>query len=94
MSVRKPRLSDPGRSPGVRQIVACFSAVAYFFRKELHERLRIPIGLIQTCWGGSAAEVWTKKEKLLEFVEFKYRVLQLDSLEATTEKLQAKYEKE
>jgi len=36
-----------------------FSAVAYFFGKKLHDQLKVPIGLIESCWGGSSAEVWT-----------------------------------
>lgn len=38
-----------------------FSAVAYFFARELTERLKIPVGIIHTSWGGSAAEAWTPK---------------------------------
>ncbi|MBN9384694.1 MAG: family 43 glycosylhydrolase [Chitinophagaceae bacterium] len=36
-----------------------FSAVAYFFGKQLYTSLHVPIGLIQSCWSGSSAEVWT-----------------------------------
>lgn len=36
-----------------------FSSVGFFFGKELHEKLRMPIGLIQTAWGGSRIEPWT-----------------------------------
>jgi sialate O-acetylesterase len=36
-----------------------FSAVAYFFGRELHRKLDIPIGLIHTSWGGTPAEAWT-----------------------------------
>ncbi|MDZ7604479.1 MAG: sialate O-acetylesterase [Cyclobacteriaceae bacterium] len=36
-----------------------FSAVAYFFGRELHKNLNIPIGLINTSWGGTPAEAWT-----------------------------------
>ncbi|MBD0831622.1 sialate O-acetylesterase [Aestuariibaculum sediminum] len=35
-----------------------FSAVAYFFGRELHKELNIPIGLINSSWGGTRAEVW------------------------------------
>jgi sialate O-acetylesterase len=36
-----------------------FSAVAYYFGKDLQSSLRIPIGLIHTSWGGTPAEAWT-----------------------------------
>lgn len=36
-----------------------FSAVAYFFGRELQGKLDVPIGLINTSWGGSAIEPWT-----------------------------------
>jgi len=36
-----------------------FSAVGYFFGRELHRELAVPIGLICTAWGGSRIEPWT-----------------------------------
>lgn len=36
-----------------------FSAVAYFFGRELHESLGMAIGLIGTYWRGTPAEAWT-----------------------------------
>lgn len=36
-----------------------FSAVGYFFGKRLHDALDVPIGLIDSSWGGTAAEGWT-----------------------------------
>jgi sialate O-acetylesterase len=36
-----------------------FSAAAYFFGKKLNSNLNVPIGLINTSWGATAAEVWT-----------------------------------
>jgi sialate O-acetylesterase len=36
-----------------------FSAVAYFFGLNLHEQLGVPIGLIDTSWGGTRIEPWT-----------------------------------
>ncbi|MBN1125059.1 MAG: hypothetical protein JXA82_08625 [Sedimentisphaerales bacterium] len=38
-----------------------FSAAAYFFGRELHKELNIPIGLIHTSWGGTPAEAWTRR---------------------------------
>ncbi len=39
-----------------------FSAVAYFFGRELHQKLNVPIGLINCSWGGTNAETWTPRE--------------------------------
>jgi len=37
-----------------------FSAVAFFFGRKLHNELRVPVGLIQSTWGGTHAESWTR----------------------------------
>ena len=39
-----------------------FSAIGYFFGQKIHTTLNIPVGLINSSWGGSPAEVWTPKE--------------------------------
>ncbi len=44
--------------------IAGFSAVAYFFGRELNTRMNVPIGLIHTSWGGTPAEAWTRKQEL------------------------------
>ena len=36
-----------------------FSAVAYYFGRELHRELNVPIGLIDSSWGGTRIEPWT-----------------------------------
>ena len=36
-----------------------FSAVAYYFGLELHKRLGVPVGLVQSAWGGTLIEPWT-----------------------------------
>jgi sialate O-acetylesterase len=36
-----------------------FSAIGYFFGKKLNKDLNVPIGLINSSWGGTPAEVWT-----------------------------------
>lgn len=46
------------------QTVGGFSAVAYFFGKELHKQLGQPVGLIHTSWGGTPAESWTERSAL------------------------------
>ncbi|MFA6713902.1 MAG: sialate O-acetylesterase [Victivallales bacterium] len=42
-----------------RQNVAGFSAVGYYFGLELCRELKVPIGLIESAWGGTRIEPWT-----------------------------------
>lgn len=41
-----------------------FSAVGYFFGQDIQKELNVPVGLIQSSWGGTAAEWWTPLEGL------------------------------
>jgi sialate O-acetylesterase len=43
---------------------ARFSAVAYFFGRDLEGRLHVPMGLIESNWGGTPAQSWTSREAL------------------------------
>ncbi len=48
-----------------------FSATAYFFGKKLYDELHVPVGLIESAWGGTPSESWTSAgalEKAGEFV--------------------------
>lgn len=41
-----------------------FSALAYFFGKELNELTGVPVGLIRSCWGGTPVEAWMSEEAI------------------------------
>lgn len=41
-----------------------FSATAYFFAKELRKHINVPIGLINSSWGGSRIETWMSSRSL------------------------------
>ncbi len=43
---------------------ASFTAVGYFFAREVYEQLGVPIGLVLTSWGGTPAEAWTEWDAL------------------------------
>jgi sialate O-acetylesterase len=47
-----------------------FSAVAYFFAKELFEATHIPVGLVNASLGGSPAEAWMSEESLKRFPKY------------------------
>ncbi|WP_046243340.1 sialate O-acetylesterase [Hymenobacter terrenus] len=53
--------------------VAQFSAVAYFFGRDIFQRYQVPIGLISSCWGGTSAEAWTSAEGLRALPDFSTR---------------------
>ncbi|WP_245871617.1 sialate O-acetylesterase [Sediminicola luteus] len=41
-----------------------FSSVAYFFGRELHGKLKVPVGLINSSWGGTPIETWIKESEI------------------------------
>ena len=41
-----------------------FSSTAYFFGRELHLKKNVPVGLINTSWGGTIIEAWMSRESL------------------------------
>jgi len=58
-----------------------FSAVAYYFGRHLHYGLDVPIGLINSSWGGTVAETWISREAILTHNDFRETVnrgLELD----------------
>jgi sialate O-acetylesterase len=61
---------------------AGFSAVAYFFGRDLQEHLHVPIGLIHTSWGGTIAEAWTSAPSLKQMPDFKETVEKIEQTKA------------
>lgn len=47
------------------ETVPDFSAVGYFFGRTLHKQLNVPVGLINSSWGGTIAEAWTSAQGLV-----------------------------
>jgi sialate O-acetylesterase len=67
------------------ETVGDFTAVGYFFARELTRELNVPVGLINTTWGGTHVETWTSREAFENSDEFKTMIasmpkLNLDSL--------------
>lgn len=49
--------------------VSEFSALAYLYAKQLQQKLKVPIGVITSAWGGSRVEAWMSKETMANFPE-------------------------
>ena len=58
-----------------------FTAVGYFFARELYNKLKIPIGLIHTSWGGTHVETWTSKRAFEQSDEFKEMIKSMPSID-------------
>ncbi len=58
--------------------VGQFSAAAYFFGREIHRRLGVPVGLIHSSWGGTVAEAWVSRVGLQREPSLRVYVENLD----------------
>ena len=61
--------------------VADFTAVGYFFARDLFNELKVPIGLINTSWGGTHSETWTSKEAFEQSEEFKSMIATMPAID-------------
>ena len=50
--------------------VSRFTAVGYFFAKYLYEKYKVPIGLINSSFGGSSTEAWISEESIKSFPKY------------------------
>ncbi|MBA4105068.1 MAG: sialate O-acetylesterase [Pirellula sp.] len=73
-----------GWQPIKPENIGDFSAVAYFFARDLHKELNVPIGLIGCNWGGTQMEAWTSREALESSDTFKEALAYADK-EPTTD---------
>jgi len=71
------------------ETVPAFTAVGYFFGRQLHQDLGIPVGLIHSSWGGTLAEAWTSAAGLRTLPDFKPGLDEVENLLKEHEDLQA-----
>lgn len=58
-----PQNNSEGKWEGCSpEVMKQSSAVAYFFARQLHKTLQVPVGIIVSAWGGTPAEVWLPEE--------------------------------
>jgi sialate O-acetylesterase len=60
------------------QVLPNFSAVGYFFGRNLRENLKVPVCLIHTAWGGTRAEAWTSRAVLSADPDYKGEIESFD----------------
>ncbi len=100
-----PRLEIEGEQSAVKsswkectpETAANFSAIGYFFGRDLHKNLNVPIGLINNAVGGSPAESWASNAVLNGDSEYKQfhdaYPKQMENYQAAVEKHKAAVEK-
>ncbi|WP_020530389.1 sialate O-acetylesterase [Flexithrix dorotheae] len=71
-----------------------FSAAGYFFGLDLHQNLNVPIGLINSSYGGSQVEAWMPEEYLLASDDFRPCVERTEIWEKERPAVQAKFEQD
>ncbi len=60
-------LSDGRWETANPESVAKFSSIAWFFAKGLYEKLNVPIGIINSSWGGTPIKTWMSRDMLGNF---------------------------
>jgi sialate O-acetylesterase len=53
-----------------------FSAVEYYFARDLQQNLKVPVGVIESDWGGTPADAWTQREFLQANPEYHVTVFE------------------
>ncbi|MFZ4397271.1 MAG: sialate O-acetylesterase [Kiritimatiellia bacterium] len=89
-TIKIPRMVLPGRQSDVAAAwqvcspdsAGAFTAVGYYFARMLQERLEnVPVGLIDSSWGGTRIESWISREALVEDPQLR---LELERCDATS----------
>ncbi|WDF59527.1 sialate O-acetylesterase [Flavobacterium sp. KACC 22758] len=78
-----------------KETVGNFTAVGYYFARKLYSELKIPIGIINTSWGGTNVETWTSREAFQNSPDFKAMIADVPTLNVDSiSKLYARQMKE
>ena len=65
-----------------------FSSAAYFFARKLHKELKVPIGIVNSSWGGTRVEAWTSNNKLTKLESTKNKVPEIQDFKLFENKLE------
>lgn len=74
------------------QTVPDFSAVGYYFGRKLQQDLDVPIGLINSSWGGTVIQTWMSMDVITQFDRYKNlprpQIIPRDTIEARNKRYQ------
>ncbi|MHC4123521.1 MAG: sialate O-acetylesterase [Planctomycetota bacterium] len=73
------------------ETIPAFSGAAYFFGREIHKELGVPVGLIHAGWGGSTAEAWTTRDVLESDEDFRPILQRYDEIAKNYSEVQKQY---
>src|SRR5262249_47717768 len=73
------------------ETVGSFSAVGYFFGRQLYQTLDVPIGLIDDAWGGSACEAWVRRDRLASDPKYQALLDRWQKIEANADQAAEDY---
>lgn len=63
----KEDISQMNWKPLTKENALSFSALAYFFAKEMFNETDVPVGIVNSSWGGSSIEAWMSEDALRAF---------------------------
>jgi sialate O-acetylesterase len=62
--------SDKGWEKASPTTVPNFSAIAYFYARQLYDKYKVPIGLINSSYGGTPAEAWMSESAIINYPKY------------------------
>ena len=92
--IPRPEANNSGWQVCSPSTAGNFSAVAYYFGRHLHQELDVPIGLINTTWGGTVVETWISAETLSNNDDLRARVNEIQKNASQLESAIKQYETE
>ena len=70
-----------------------FSAVGYFFGREIAQEVKVPVGLIDSSWGGTIAEAWIAAESIEKIGDFDQALAQVQASKDAPAQTPGRYER-
>lgn len=73
------------------ETVPMWSGVGYFYARDLYQQLNVPIGMLNSCWGGTPCEAWTKRDVMANDSDFKELIKKHDYMVANWDSIWSAY---